>query len=137
MSSDEVDHFHIRFRDEVKRLGALGISMADLAAKAGLKNSQAIRDTSAGRKRLTAELLAKLAEVGVDANYVLTGAREAEHQQFGVAEMAAAYSINPDEAALLDNYRHSPPDAQAILRATGAACAQQKTETVKPKKGRK
>lgn len=46
-------------------------------------------------------------------------------------------SLNPDEAALLDNYRHSPPDAQAILRATGAACAQQKAGDVKPKKGRK
>lgn len=31
----------------------------------------------------------------------------------------------PDEAALLDNYRNSPPEGQAAIKATSAALAQQ------------
>lgn len=59
--------------------------------------------------------------------------------QLAVTEPGGEYlvgSLRPDELALLDNYRHCPPDAQATLRATGALFAQQKAENVKPKKGR-
>lgn len=33
-------------------------------------------------------------------------------------------ALAPDEAALLDNYRHSPKDRQGLLKATSAAFAQ-------------
>lgn len=37
---------------------------------------------------------------------------------------ALRLELQPDEAALLDNYRHSPPDARAALKATSDAFAQ-------------
>lgn len=45
-----------------------------------------------------------------------------------VAALTAALSrveiVSPGEAALLDNYRHSPPEGQAAIKATCAALAQ-------------
>lgn len=41
----------------------------------------------------------------------------------------AGYSVevlSKEEQALLDNYRHSPPDGQAAIKATSAAFAQSK-----------
>lgn len=81
-----------------------------------------------------AKYLEAVAAAGADVLYILTGQRAS---MLIAAEPAALYGpIKPDEAALLDNYRHCPPDAQATLRATGALFAQQKAEDVKPKKGR-
>lgn len=70
-----------------------------------------------------AEVLAAFAQAGADIHLILTGQRI-------VAEPPAAYGplpLKPDEAALLDNYRHSPPEAQAALRATSAALAKYET----------
>lgn len=39
-----------------------------------------------------------------------------------IAEMLEAPLV-PDEAALVDNYRHSPPEARAAIKATSAALA--------------
>lgn len=40
----------------------------------------------------------------------------------------ALHAMQPDEAALLDNYRHAPKDQQRLLRETGAAFAQPKVK---------
>ena len=40
-----------------------------------------------------------------------------------LVDLLRSMASTPDEAALLDNYRHSPPEAQAALRATSAALA--------------
>jgi len=53
--------------------------------------------------------LLSLADAGVDVMYVLTGQRSG--------------ALNSEEAALLDNYRHSSPDSQRILRETSATFA--------------
>lgn len=118
MSSGDVDYLHIRLKDELNRLS---LSMAAAARLIGEDDSQGIRDSCSGRKRVTAELLAKLGAVGVDANYVLTGRSAEVHQ---ANQNVAPYGLKPDEAALLDNYRHSSEEAQAALRATSAALAQ-------------
>lgn len=49
--------------------------MADAARQIGDESSQGLRDVCSGRKRASAELVAKLAAVGVDVLYVLTGSR--------------------------------------------------------------
>ena len=63
-------------RDRLKaELKARGKSQADAARDAGLPDSQGLRDVLAGRKRLSAELLAALALAGIDVLYVLIGRR--------------------------------------------------------------
>lgn len=61
--------------------------------------------------KVPGELFVRMASAGIDIQYVLTG--------------NAARQIKPDEAALLDNYRNSTPDNQAVLRKVGAALEKQ------------
>lgn len=70
MSSAFVEGIPDRLREELDRCG---YSFAEAARAIGDNSSQGIRDTVSGRKRCSAELLAKLGRVGVDATYVLTG----------------------------------------------------------------
>ena len=55
----------------------------------------------------------RFAAVGADIGYILTG------QSAG----REAVPANPREAALLDNYRHSPKDQQEVLEKTASAFA--------------
>lgn len=59
------------------------------------------------------EVLVALAMAGADVHYLLTGNRLA----------LPDLPLKPDEAALLDNYRHSPKDQRDLLRQTSAAFA--------------
>jgi len=59
--------------------------------------------------------LAALAAMGLDVLYVVTG------QRAGGAPAAPA--LTREEEALLDNYRHSPPDAQRAIKAASDAFA--------------
>ncbi|MDF5991259.1 hypothetical protein P4119_17440 [Pseudomonas aeruginosa] len=62
-----------------------------------------------GERAPDALALAAWAKSGLDVLYVVTGQRQ------GVPAPAPAQSrrpFSPDERILLDNYRHSPPDAQ-------------------------
>lgn len=68
-----------------------------------------------GKASMGTEVLSKFVLAGADALYVLTGQR---------GQSVAASALKPDEAALLDNYRHSPPDQQRLLKETSAAFAQ-------------
>ena len=77
----------------------------------------------AGEIAPSAKLLTALAIMGMDISYLLTGQRTG----------AAAPVLNREEAALLDNYRHCPPEGQACIKATSAAFAQ---SAVGVKKGR-
>ena len=88
--------------------------MADAARAIGEESSQGIRDVCSGRKRASAELVAKLAETGADVLYILTGSRSAP----------VTPVISREEAAFLDNYRHSPKDAQESMKTMCAALAQ-------------
>lgn len=65
-----------------------------------------------GKAVMGTEVLALFAAAGADVLYILTG-----------NSFSAAPPLAPDEAALLDNYRHSPKDGQDALKATSAAFA--------------
>jgi len=54
-----------------------------------------------------AAYLAAATHAGVDVVYALTGQRS-----------AGAPSLTPEETALVDNFRHSPPEAQKAIKAT-------------------
>lgn len=70
MSSDNVDQIHERLRGELDRLG---LKMAEAARLMGEESSQGLRDVCSGRKRASAELVAKLVGIGADGLYILTG----------------------------------------------------------------
>lgn len=63
---------HARLKRELQREG---LSQAEAARRAGLSDSQGLRDVLAGKKRLSAELLGALAYAGIDALFVLVGRR--------------------------------------------------------------
>lgn len=105
--------FGERLKEERKRLGV----NQDVFASAAGVSRRAYVEWEAGRVPPTAEHLAALAAADVDVLYIVTGRR--------AGAIAPATTLKPDEAALLDNYRHSPKDQQDILKATSAAFAQQ------------
>lgn len=61
--------------------------------------------------KVPGELFVRMANAGIDIQYVLTG--------------DASRPIKPDEAALLDHYRNSSSDNKAVLRKVGAALEKQ------------
>lgn len=65
-----------RLREEIERVyGMARGAMAAASRELGLKGVQDLSDFLLGRKRITAELLAKVAGIGVDVQYVVTGVR--------------------------------------------------------------
>lgn len=61
-------------------------------------------------KTVPGEVLERMAMQGIDIQYVLTG---------------KPARVDMQESALLDNYRNSTPDSQAIIRKIGAALEKQ------------
>lgn len=75
-----------------------------------------------------ARVLAAMAQNEFNVLYILTGQSTYTVDPTAtleVAESESKYASNREEEALLDNYRHSPPDGQAAIRATSAAFAKQ------------
>ncbi|WP_146027256.1 hypothetical protein [Bowmanella denitrificans] len=72
MSSINVENIHIRVAEELDRLG---LSKAEAARQVGHASSQVLRDVCSGRQRATAALVAELAPLGLDVNYVLLGTK--------------------------------------------------------------
>ena len=66
----DVENLHDRIRLELDRLS---LTQAEAARRMGESDSQNVRDVCSGRKRVTAEFLAKLATIHVDVLFVLTG----------------------------------------------------------------
>lgn len=95
-----------RLKEERERLG---LTQDGFSAAAGAKRRTLV-DWEKGVSSPTAVQLSALSEIGVDVLYVITG------QRLGAA--APAPTLAPDEAALLDNYRHSPKEAREALKAT-------------------
>lgn len=117
-----------RLREERERLG---FNQTDFAALA-TATRQTQSNYEKGERSPDANYLLAIGAVGADVQYILTG-RRTTHMD----EPRAGYVVEPlkpDEAALLDNYRHSSPEARAALRATSDALAQQRE--VKPSKGK-
>ncbi|EOZ4918031.1 helix-turn-helix domain-containing protein [Pseudomonas aeruginosa] len=107
-----------RLRQERKRLS---LTQAQAAQKAAVTRETWSRYET-GALLPGMEVLAALANAGADVHYILTGQRQGVPAPAPAQEQEAP--LAPDERILLDNYRHSPPDAQAALKATSDAFAQ-------------
>lgn len=98
-----------RLRSERNRLGFTQTAFAALAGQS--KRSQI--DWEAGVSVPNATYLAAIAQEGADVIYILTGSRSGGP----VAEPGSQREI-----ALLDNFRHAPPDAQeGVLKLLAAS----------------
>lgn len=86
-----------RLRGELGRFG----SIAEASRRIGEPDPLGLRDACNGRKRLTAEVLARLAAEGVDALYVLTGRR-----------ISSKLDLEPMERALLNDFNRCSPEDQ-------------------------
>ncbi|HBN9226516.1 TPA: helix-turn-helix domain-containing protein [Pseudomonas aeruginosa] len=107
-----------RLSDERKRLG---YNQSDFSALAGITR-KTLFGYESGERAPDALALAAWAKSGLDVLYVVTGQRQGVPAPAPAQEQEAP--LAPDERILLDNYRHSPPDAQAALKATSDAFAQ-------------
>lgn len=82
------------------------MTQKDFADRLGIGRTSVVR-YEAGERSPDAEFIAKAhAVLGVDPIWLLTGAG------IGVP------SLTPEESALLDNFRHSPPAARQALKTT-------------------
>jgi len=100
----------VRLCEERNRLG---LSQPEFASIVGA-TKRTLFSWESGKTAPDGFQIAQLAEAGVDVLYVLTGQRTP----------SVTLSLKPDEAALLDNYRHLRPDQQTLLKATSDAFAQ-------------
>jgi transcriptional regulator with XRE-family HTH domain len=99
----QMEKFCERLRAERKRLGLRQDQMGVSGKTQWLyENGGRIPD---------AEYLARFAALGADVLYVITGQR-------------TGGTLAPDEAALLDNYRHIPDENRHTVEEVGAALAQ-------------
>lgn len=96
-----------RLREERERLGMTQEEMATACATS--KRSYCAYES--GETQPKADFLAAFAGARGDVLYVLTGQR-------------AASALEPDEAALLDNYRHTPPERRHTVQEVSSAFAQ-------------
>lgn len=110
----------------------MGMNQSSFAALCGATRKTQFNYESGARSPDSA-YLETIHRAGADVLYILTGVRSlsaprlsngAAPHHLTAAEPPAPYGLTPDEAALLDNYRHSSEEAQAAIRATSAALAQ-------------
>lgn len=98
----------------LKERERLGLSQAEAGELCGVSREMWGK-YERGKATMGTEVLSKFVQAGADAIYILTGQGN---------QPVTAPTLRPDEAALLDNYRHSPKAQQDILKATSAAFAQ-------------
>ena len=96
----------------------MGLSQPALAEVCGV-TMRSLRNYEKGERQPDASCLAAMAAAGADVLYILTG------QRSGTA--APAPALKPDEAALLDNYRHSSAEGKKAIKATSDALAKPST----------
>ena len=97
-----------RLREE---RGRLGISQSALAEIGGVVR-RAQQNYENGSRIPDGAYFAKVAEIGIDVLYVITGIRA-----------SSPVPLTPDEAELLDDYRKASPEAKRALRVSGEALA--------------
>lgn len=108
-----MNNFCERLREERERLG---YNQADFGEIGGVKKLAQF-NYEKGERSPDAAYLGKIASIGVDIIYLLTGQRNTP----------ISVPINPREEALLDNYRHSDAQGRKAVETTASAFAQQKT----------
>lgn len=98
-----------RLRAERARLN---LSQEELAVFGGVKrNTQSLYEK--GERIPDANYLTGITKAGADVLYILTGTRAGDPE------------LKPEEAALLDNYRHASADGQRAIETTSALLSQQ------------
>lgn len=105
-------NFHERLREERERLD---LSQEKFGSLGGVKKLAQI-NYEKGERHPDSQYLAAIAAAGVDVLYILTGQRTQEAHTTGA-------KLEPDEEILLDNYRNSPADAKAAIKAASDAFA--------------
>jgi len=99
---------------------ALGLSQAALAESLGV-TKRSIINWEGGAASPSAEVLAKYAQLGVNAMYLLTG------QGFPLLDdprpVPPKYTPPPDEEWLLDAYRYSSAEVKAVIMGATKAAA--------------
>lgn len=101
-----------RLREERERLG---MTQDALGSAGGVLKRALIRYEKSERMP-DALFLAAIAAAGADVLYILTGQRSS-------VPTPAPAPLARDEEILLDNYRNSPADAKAAIKATSDAFA--------------
>jgi transcriptional regulator with XRE-family HTH domain len=120
-----MDSLEQRLRAERERLG---LSQSAFGEIGGVQKRAQI-NYEAGERQPDAAYLAAIAAAGADVLYILTG------QRAGAAPVAPA--LTREEEALLDDYRHCPPDARRAIKATSGALAKYEGCCMTKKKGGK
>ena len=123
-------------------MAAKGLTQQDLADLIGASLSR-VKAITSGRvaKLKPDEIKALIEELHVSADWLATGAgpmfrppktedQDDFAQRIQAVSAMGAGGLKPDEAALLDNYRHASPEGKKAIKATSDALAQ-------PEKGRK
>ena len=100
-----------RLREERERLGLSQPALADICGV----TMRSQRNYEKGDRQPDASYLAAVSAAGADVLYILTGQRS--------GAVATAPVLKPEEAALLDNYRHSSPEGKKAIKATSDALA--------------
>ena len=94
MSTELVENIPLRIREEIS---ILGLSLAEASRRAGENSPQRLKDILAGRQKCSADLVARLAPLGVDISYVLTGQRSGQ----SIERASEASSGEPIDVAQL------------------------------------
>lgn len=119
-----------RLREERERLGRSQTDLAETAAQAGMRGStrQSQSLYEKGERAPDAGYLAAVASVGVDVQYVITGARD----------YVPPDPLKSDEVELLRHYREALPAVRkaAMGALLGAARERDSTDTVMTFHGR-
>jgi len=112
------------------------LNQTDFGAIGGVtKKTQMLYES--GERMPDAAYLRAVAGVGVDVQYVLLGVRSTNigdimlsdgfvqetrgEREVSIKQRLTEVMLPPDEAALLDSYRHAPPEGKAALKAVCAA----------------
>jgi transcriptional regulator with XRE-family HTH domain len=106
-----------RLKEERIRLGLTQEKIMELA---GVSKPTVI-SWEKGNSTLNANVLAILSQNGFDVLYIVTGTRTGDPK------------LKPDEAALLDNYRHSSEEGRQAIQATSDLLSQQQQSRKKGK----
>ena len=133
MQLDYVEKIHNRIKPELKRLG---ISLAEAARRIGESDSQGLRDVCAGRKRASAELIAKLMLIeGINIKHILIG----NSMEQNILKKEEVYDssvcvLTIEEKAILSNYRLASETGKKVI---SAACSILASEETAQEKGNK
>lgn len=109
--------FGDRLREERERLG---FNQSDFGALGGVKK-QAQLNYEKGERSPDSMYLASIGKIGADILYLLTGERAVLIEK----------TVNPREAALLDNYRHCDEEDRAAIDRVVLNAASTQQEVVK------